>query len=496
MELSVSKLNKKQKEAFELLKSRSNIFISGQAGTGKSYLVRVFIDYCKKNNIVVGVTSTTGVSATLIEGYTLHSYTGILLGKEDKIELLERVRGNDKAYKRWLYTNVLIIDEVSMLSPELLEKLDYIGKKIRKSTKPFGGIHLIFVGDMYQLPPVKSTFCFTSPIWDHCIQKYIELEENMRQTDPVFQNILKEVRVGETSEKSIELLQERIGANIDSPNGIKPTKLFSHRAEVAKINIDSLMAIVTPDNPLRTYNAKDNVKRKDGIIINNQYRDNYLARIDKIFQAVKKLDLCIGAQVMLLYNLDVKGGLANGSRCVVIGFKNDLPVVRFMNGVETPVDYVSWSMKVGDDIIVSRRQIPLLLAYAVTVHKSQGSTLDCAQIDLGMTIFTVGQAYTALSRVKSLDALSIVTFDPDRIMASPLVVDFYNKIVKKELIEPVELDPEAIPDNKLCNVCMEREKNCVLLNCGHVCCCLDCSYNLETCPICRSDISNRNKIYI
>lgn len=494
-------LNSDQKRGLEILKQGYNTFVSGFSGSGKSFLLKTFINYCNTNNIICGVTSTTGVSATLIGGYTIHSYTGILLGMEDKIALVERVQRNQKALKRWLYTRVLIIDEISMLGAELLEKLDYIGRKIRKNNKPFGGIQMVLVGYFMQLKSICSNYCFKSSLWDLLIEKNVYLNENMRQTDPVFQEILKEVRYGETSQKSIEMLESRIGAYIETAEGIIPTKLYSHKADVMKINNDALMALVNDKNPLRTYNAKDNAKRKDGMTITGEYRDKYLAHIDRIFQANKKLDLCIGAQSMLIFNIDVKAGLANGSRCVVIGFKNELPVVRFMNGLEIVIDYVSWSMKVGDDIIVSRRQIPLIVAYCVTIHKSQGSTLDCAQIDLGATIFEAGMAYTALSRVKCLEGLSIVTFDPSKLVANPDVIEFYKNLKQdnsKDKLDNKQPDDPIVNENRneLCCICFDAKINSVLLTCGHAVTCLNCSYNINKCPICRSEITLRNKIFL
>jgi hypothetical protein len=371
-----NQLNTRQKYALEMMKRGKNIFLTGQAGTGKSYTIKAFVKHCIQNKITYAVTSTTGVSALLIGGTTLHSWAGILLGMEDKFTLLDRVQSRDKAHRRWLYTKVLIIDEISMMCPVLLEKLDYIGKKVRKSTKPFGGIQLVLCGDFAQLPPVKSDFCFKFAIWDLLIDTTIYLEENMRQTNSTFKQLLSEVRLGDVTPETIKLLQTRLGAYIETPEGILPTKLFSHRATVAKINHDSLLNLVNETNPIVTYHAKDNARRKDGRMIDSRYKEQYLGRIDKIFQAPKTLELCIGAQVMLLFNLDLDAGLANGSRGVAIGFTNGLPIVRFMNGIEIPIDKAGWSMKIADNVIVSRRQIPLLLAWACTIHKCiNGNTL-------------------------------------------------------------------------------------------------------------------------
>lgn len=500
-----NKLNDQQKNGLELMKKGYNVFLTGIAGAGKSFTLMCFIKWCIEQNKVYAVTSTTGVSALLIGGTTLHSWAGILLGLEDKITLYERVLSRDKSYKKWLYTNVLIIDEISMMSSDLLEKLDYIGKKIRKNTRPFGGIQLVLVGDFAQLS-IGNNYCFKSPIWELLIQKNIYLTENMRQSDPIFQNVLLEVRIGNPSENTIRLLESRIGAYIPTPEGIIPTKLYSHRAEVAKINHDNLMNLVTDKNPLQTYLAKDMAKKKDGTTVDERYKEQYLGSIDKIFQANKTLGLCVGAQVMLLYNMDLAAGLCNGSRGCVIRFENGFPVVRFMNGIEVPIGKHTWSMKIAENVVVSRTQIPLTLAWAITIHKAQGSTLDCAQLDLGSTLFSSSQGYAALSRVKSLDCVSIVTLDPSKIFTDPAVLEFYEKLSTKlnhqvninlELDIDQELDNnEDIDDKKLCCICYEKEKDTVFVPCGHVACCLNCSYNVDICVICRSDITSRNKFYL
>lgn len=490
--ISEDRLNEQQKAGLEVLKKGHNVFLTGAAGCGKSYTLLAYVKWCIQTNRSYAITSTTGVSALLIGGTTLHSWAGILLGQEDKITLLERVKSREKAFRRWLYTSVLIIDEISMMSPALLEKLNFIGKQIRNSNKPFGGMQLIFCGDFCQLPPVQSDFCFKFSIWEELITHTVYLTENMRQqNDPTFKNLLSEVRLGKITPQNVKLLETRIGAPINCPEGIIPTKLYSHRATVAKTNQDSLMALVNNNNPIIKFHAKDQVKRKDGHMVDPRYADQYLGRIDTIFQAVKELELVVGAQVMLLANLDLQAGLANGSRGVIIGYENGLPKVRFMNKLELKISKHSWSMQVADNIIVSRNQVPPILAWASTIHKTQGATLDCAQIDLGATLFEYGQGYTALSRVKTLDCVSIVTLDAARLVASPHVLAFYENVVNNPI--SLSTDPKS---TVLCPICCEREINSIFIPCGHVYCCMQCSYNVEPCPICRSDITMRNKFHI
>jgi ATP-dependent DNA helicase PIF1 len=333
---------------------------------------------------------------------------------------VKKIRGNYHSTKRWLCTDLLIVDEISMMTPEFLEKLNEIAKIIRKNQKPFGGIQLLFVGDFFQLPPINkegdAKFAFESPVWNELIHETIELKTIARQKEPEFQKFLTEVRVGNVSKDSVNLLKSRMISW--QGEEIKPTLIFSRRAEVDRINELNLRALTGSRNAYEVktvYGPK--AARRD-------LEDSVVTKFDNDASYVPKLELAIGAQVMLLVNLDPDRGLVNGSRGVVTGYtESGLPVVKFKNGVVELLDYYSWPL--GDMEDVYRAQVPLRLAYAVTAHKCQGATLDCALVDIGPSTFEFGQAYVALSRVKDLESLYVHSFDQRSIKAHPKVVKFY-----------------------------------------------------------------------
>lgn len=423
---NINDLNEEQRKTLELFQDGENIFLTGPAGTGKSFTLKILCAWCKEEGIEYAVTSTTGISALLINGMTLHSWAGIGLGEEDRDRLLFRVRKSPRAVKRWCKTEVLIIDEVSMLSPLLFEKLNYIGQKIRQSDRIFGGIQLVLTGDFAQLPPINSGFMFKSPLWKLAVPNIIYLKKNMRQENLQFSKLLSEIRMGIITEDTIKILSSRINVSIDTGNNIKPTQLYSYRDMAESINIESLCKLIREGNKLWTYKSNDEIKAN--ISINNEYIEQYANRLDKTCQGKKELELCVGAQVMLLVNMNLKAGLCNGSRGVVTKFENNLPIVRFINGLELPISHHTWEMKIDNDISVFRTQLPLILAWALTIHKSQGSTLDCVSVDIGSTIFEAGQAYVALSRVKTLEGLTITDFDPKKIKVNLDVKEFYEKL--------------------------------------------------------------------
>lgn len=414
-------LNIEQKEAFEIIKNGKNVFITGGAGVGKSFLIKFIQKWGINKNINIEITALTGIAALLIGGKTLHSWAGIGLGKEDKITLYMKILGNKNVVKRWLDTKILVIDEISMLSVSLFEKLNYIGQKIRHSYKPFGGIQLVFVGDFAQLPPVENdniNYLFNNKEWINSIDRTLYLKINSRQTDPEFSNMLNEIRIGIVTDKTFVKLQSKIGIKLEGE--IKPTKIYSTRSSVDDLNLKKLNKLIIKGNPLKSYICTDVIKGK---CHNTEYITTYV-NTNSNFR--KELQICVGAQVMLIYNLDVKAGLVNGSRGIVKSFIEGYPSVLFSNGIQIVVTPIESEYKIQDNIRLIRTQIPLILAWASTVHKSQGCTLDCVSIDLGSSIFAYGQAYTALSRVKSFDSLTLEALDISKIIANPAVTEFYN----------------------------------------------------------------------
>jgi ATP-dependent DNA helicase PIF1 len=428
----IDNLNEEQRRTLELFQDGKNIFLTGQAGTGKSYTLKLLCAWCKEEGITYAITSTTGISALLINGMTIHSWAGIGLGTDDRDQLVIRIRKNPRAVKRWCNVEVLIIDEVSMLSPSLFEKLNYIAQRLRHSDEIFGGIQIVLTGDFLQLPPIGSGFVFTSPLWNLAMPHIINLNQNMRQADPIFSSLLSEIRMGIVTQNTVDVLKSRLNVPVNN-NGVEPTQLYSHRETVESINIESLCKLIRQGNKLWKYKSNDEIKTTRRL--DKEYIEQYANRLDKTCQGKKELELSVGAQVMLIVNMDLNAGLCNGSRGVITRFENNVPVVKFINGLEIPISYHSWEMKVDDDISVFRTQLPLMLAWALTIHKSQGATLDCVSVDVGSTIFEDGQAYVALSRVKSLDGLTITDLDWKKIRANCEAKSFYDKLDHKKNIK-------------------------------------------------------------
>ena len=426
-------LNTLQQKALERSLEGKSLFITGPGGVGKSYLIQTIVKELTQKGKRVAVTAMTGCAALLLKtpitaAKTLHSWAGIGLGKESATTIASGMRRyNFKAMKRWLLTNTLIIDEVSMLTPELLEKLNEVAQLMRKSKAVFGGLQVILVGDFFQLPPVyregETKFAFESPIWNELTMTTIELTEIVRQDDPVFHEVLKEARVGNLSTKSIEVLKTRV---LDSWQDLKirPTLLFSRRSEVEMINERNLKAL---KSPLFTFEAKTVLTASLEMNLKPEEKERAIQKLDRDAPYKTTLELRVGAQVMLIYNLDPEAGLVNGSRGIVEGFSGSNPLVLFKgHSAAISVPEASWE---SDDVDgLKRSQIPLILAYAITIHKCQGATLDSALIDIGRSTFEMGQAYVALSRVKALDSLYIYELEPSAFKAHPKVIAFYRRI--------------------------------------------------------------------
>lgn len=409
-------LNKEQRAALEAAIGGKNFFLTGSGGTGKSFVLAKIREELEWSGKKVAITALTGCAALLLgnKAKTLHSWSAIGLGRDSANVYIANIRKSMKSLRRWLSTDVLIVDEVSMMTIELLEKLNKIAQEVRRSYKPMGGLQVIFVGDFFQLPPVvkvsakaEKEFVFEADVWKEIVPLTIELREIMRQRDPIFHKILDEARRGNLSEESLHLLKQRQNLNWQSLN-IRPTLLFSRKAEVEHVNATNLKALqgekhtYMAETVLSPILATENINKKSEQVL------HAIERLDRDAPYVKELQLVEGAQVMLTYNLDFEAGLVNGSRGVITGFTKEtvpLPLVQFKTGLPIPIGRMTWE---SDDMEgVLRSQIPLRLAYAVTIHKAQGATLDCALIDIGDNTFECGQAYVALSRVKSLESLYI-----------------------------------------------------------------------------------------
>jgi ATP-dependent DNA helicase PIF1 len=407
-------LSTEQKEAYDAIMRGESIFLTGPGGTGKSHLIKLISQDLLSRGKIVAITAMTGCASVLLgnDARTFHSWSGIGLGKDSALVCLQNMKSPTK--KRWKSTDVLIIDEISMAVPEMIEMVDEIAKRVRSNSAPMGGIQVIFVGDFFQLPPVvkgaKMKFVFESPIWSSIVERSIELKRIFRQEDVEFQHILDEARIGELSTESLLTLKKRCNLSWkDEP--IQPTLVFSKNMNVDMINESKLNDI---EEDAYTFSARFPLTETP-IPATAKYSDASF---------VRELTLKVGTQVMLIINLDQEKGLVNGSRGVVTGFKDDedcSPIVLFRNGKYRVIKHHIWK-----DLFVE--QIPLRVAYALTIHKSQGATLDCAQIDIGSNIFEYGQAYVALSRVKSIDSLYVHDISKEAFRAHPAVKEFYKNL--------------------------------------------------------------------
>lgn len=445
------------------LKDGKNVFITGGAGVGKSFLIKsIRFKMDEVLHRVCFVTALTGCAACIIGGSTLHSWAGIGLGDAPVEELFKKIMGprGGKARKRWKCAEVLIIDEVSMLKWDLFEKLNYLGKLIRKDTRPFGGIQVVFVGDFCQLPPVsasgeKKRFCFESDEWDEVVGRTFYMKKNMRQDDVDFQRVLRKIRMGECDKEVDKVLTARHVATIKakaegggggaggggdiSRGGIVATKLFPIRASVDYINSAKLIGL---KRPIKKYKMEFKYKERHADEpFKTRDKKEVKDMIDKNSQVALEVEISEGSQVMLLYNMDVDRKLVNGSRGVVVKFHEEtgFPVVRFLSGKEYLIEPHEWTYKhaKGD---VTYTQVPLKLAWAISQHKSQGMTLDLVEADIGSSIFEYGQTYTTLSRVRTLDGLFITEYDKRKIKCHPLVKKLYAEMVE----DSVKLDKGTI----------------------------------------------------
>jgi ATP-dependent DNA helicase PIF1 len=413
------KLNPKQTTAFNYMVQGKNIFLTGPGGTGKSALIKLFKKLYNHSKLIA-MTSTTGTSALLLNGTTLHSYLGIGMGTDSIEKIVDKITKWKWLNDRWCNLQCLIIDEISMLDPDLFDKLEHIARIIRKNSIVFGGIQLILSGDFLQLPCVGTEkFCFQAQCWDLCIDNTIYLTEIIRQGDSKFQNCLNNVRIGNLTPEVYEILESCKGKILNNNFGIIPTKLYSTNYDVDRVNNIELDNLSKDGRQFYQYDMEIKPQGNTKLNMTDKYK--------KYCNAPEEIQLCLGAQVILLKNLDLGNGLANGSRGVIIDFVDDFPLVKFLNGMEILITPHVWEIKENDKIVMYIQQIPLKVAYAISIHRGQGCSLDYVQVDLS-NIFEYGQAYVALSRVKNLSGLSIIDIVYERIRAHPIAVQYYENL--------------------------------------------------------------------
>ena len=438
-------LSPEQKRAHIKYLKGHNIFITGPGGTGKSVLIKCIFDSALQMRRRIQVCALTGCASLLLNcnAKTLHSWSGIGLAKGGLKELIDKIKRNRDRARVWKQIDVLVVDEVSMLSSKLFTLLNEIGKEIRGNTRPFGGIQVVFCGDFYQLPPVgdrddveSMKFCFLNPEWNHVFPKEncVQLIHIFRQKDERFAKILNQIRIGKIKKSTHELLTSLVGREI--PSDIKPTKIYPLRNTVDITNTTEMNRIEEEECIFEMQ------KIHSGLLLPNasggggggvgEKRDEVSEEITREHDSIAKNIMCektlklkVGAQVMCIINQE---NLCNGSQGVVHSFcsKTKYPIIDFIHGGRKMIVPHLWESENMPGIGVS--QLPLILSWAITIHKSQGASIDIAEVDIGSSIFECGQTYVALSRVKSLDGLYLKSYDISQIKVFDCVRQFYKEL--------------------------------------------------------------------
>lgn len=442
-------LDEQQQKAVNIVLKGKNVFLTGGGGTGKSFVLEHIIDIFKekyKHNLrtYVGITSTTGSSALLIGGTTIHSFSGLGVSKEDEDQYIQRIAKRRYLIKRFKNIKTLIIDEVSMLTPRTFRMIYRLTQLIRKNNSPFGGIQVILSGDFCQLGPIleqhilhhELEYCFETPEWEASDIEIIHFKTIHRQSDLQFIETLQKIRIGISDQDTTSVLINRFRKPLDNPYGIEPVQLFPTREKANEIN-QRYFRQINNEKDIKSYHLTVSLETHDN--------DNPISievnktEIERKIKAQLPIDdniqLCIGCQVILVVNLSVDEGLVNGSKGRIDSFnENGEPVVIFSNGKIKNIAIYTWEIDEGFTI-ANASGLPLILGYGCTIHRSQGMSLDLAIVDIGKNVFTgsggYGQIYVALSRVRSLEGLSILNFDPTRIKCHPKVIEFYHNIDKQ-----------------------------------------------------------------
>jgi len=396
-------MNDLQQEALNCVEVGANVFLTGCPGTGKTYCLNEIIRHCRQKTANIGVTAATGCASVLLNGSTLHSFLSVGLARQPAGDLYDKLvsqyyPAKVEKCKQLRQLRTLIIDEISMINAELLQKVSDYLKLLKRSDLPFGGVQMILVGDFYQLPPVSGKFCFEAAVWQEADLFTVVLEEQMRQIgDVVFKDILGRARTGNVSTEDLQTLASCKGAEGE----VKYTKLYSLNVNVDDINGAEMKKLMrqTPRPECRKFK----IDNKDSIL------------------------LCIGAQVMITRNIDTEGGIVNGTRGVVKSFlRMDNKYCIGLTLVDGGEYFLSeYEFRDDETEQILYVAMPVKLAWAMTIHKSQGSTIDCLEIDLGSSVFAPGQAYTGLSRAVSLDRVRITDISPQAFKVSRKVEKFY-----------------------------------------------------------------------
>jgi DNA-binding CsgD family transcriptional regulator len=399
-----------QKEALDILKMGKNVFLTGEAGSGKTFVLNEYVNFLKSRAVTVAVTASTGIAATHLGGQTIHSWSG--LGVRDSLSDRDIDDMMQKAYlyKRFDQTKVLILDEVSMLHHFRLDMLEWLCRQFKRNEKPFGGMQVILCGDFFQLPPVtrgeiyESQFAFKATSWQDASFAVCYLTEQHRQKDAEYLKILNEIRQNKVSSKTRSILDEHLQNKSDSET--ERTKLFTHNIDVDIINNKylSLISGTEKQYPMSSRGAR-----------------NLIENLKKSCLSPETLRLKVGAKVMFTKN-HPDGSYVNGTLGVVESFGTfGEPLIRTHSGKLITAIPASWQIEEDGKVKAEVTQLPLRLAWAITVHKSQGMSLDAMEVDLSKS-FAHGMGYVALSRVRSLAGMKLLGFNEMSLHVDPEVL--------------------------------------------------------------------------
>ncbi len=436
----------KQSKALAILKSGRNVFLTGSAGTGKTHVLNQYIQYLKEHKVRVAVTASTGIAATHMNGMTIHSWAGIGIKETLTSRQLKELKTKKYLKNHLEKAAVLIIDEVSMLHQNQLQLVDLVLRYFKENELPFGGIQVILSGDFFQLPPIgksgeksKDKFAFMAPSWVQADLKVCYLTEQFRQEDNELNLILNQIRQGFIGEDALLKLQDCKSNAL--PYNSEPTQLYTHNIDVDEVNRKFLNRL-----PGKSQESSAQTKGNEKLI--ETLKNSVLAP--------SELSLKIGAKVMFVKNNNEKG-YVNGSLGEVVDFDEEegFPFVQLTNGDIVIAEPERWP--IIDDkgsTLASFEQIPLRLAWAITVHKSQGMTLEAAEVDLSKT-FETGQGYVALSRLKSLKNLRLIGFNEKALKIDSLAfkADQRFQTLSNETdatLQMTDLEKEALPFIKKC----------------------------------------------
>jgi hypothetical protein len=398
-----------QAQTLDILKTGANVFLTGEPGSGKTHVLNQYIEWLEARGISVAVTASTGIAATHIGGMTIHSWSGI--GARDTLTSydLDQIAGKERLAKRINKAQVLVLDEISMLDGRVLDMVDSVCRTLRRRNEAFGGLQVVLVGDFFQLPPVTlrgevSRFAFESRAWESARFLTCYLTEQHRHEDELLAGLLFAIRKNDVDEDHYTLLQEQ---NEIGYEDIEPTKLYTHNKDVDEINLKELAQLNT-----------DGAKYKMEMRGNKQL----LTGLVKSCLSPELLEIKREAMVMCTKN-NFEAGYVNGTLGRVVDFDRDdgYPIIQTSEGKSIKIVPATWSVEENGKVLAEVTQVPLRLAWAITVHKSQGMSLDAAEIDL-RNAFTYGQGYVALSRVRTLTGLKVLGINSQALVVDPRIV--------------------------------------------------------------------------